>query len=164
MQQFRDTYYYVTQDGRIWSDKSKMFLSPEIGRDGYQRVILHINKKPHMMLLHRIVAECYVPNPDNLPIVNHIDLDKLNCDYRNLEWTTIGGNNKHAIDNGAHRKLSDELNGMSIAVERLENGVWVKYPSSATLARKLGIDRSSITKAIKNGHNVRGCKVRYANS
>ena len=161
MRQFRNTYYYVTSCGKVWSEKSKKFMKPEIGKDGYQRLVLYINGKPLMMLLHRIVAECYISNPDNLPIVNHKDTIKLHCYYKNLEWATTSYNNKHAIDNGLHRKLSDGLNGMAKGIEVLEDGIWVYYEASSTLARKLGIDRSTVTKALKKGYKVKGCEVRY---
>jgi len=51
-----------------------------------------------MHLLHRLIATAFIPNPKNLPVVNHLDGDKLNNKVSNLEWTTIGDNTRHAIN------------------------------------------------------------------
>lgn len=163
MIRFRNTYYMVTSCGKIWSEFSKKFLSPSVNnKDGYKRIVLSIDGKPTMMLLHRVVAECYVPNPENKDIVNHKDGIKAHCWSGNLQWSTTSENNKHAIDNNLHSRLSDDKNGMSRAIEYLENGVWVKYGSSSTLARKLGVHRSTITKSCKGvTHSLKGSHVRY---
>ena len=163
MERFRDTYYLVTTCGKVWSEKSKKFLKPyKNGKDGYYRVSLNIGGKRYTMLLHRVVAECYLPNINKYPVVNHRDCDKSHCWKGNLEWSTTSHNNKHAIDNGLHRKLSDGLNGMSKKIECFEGDKWVEYPSSATLARKLGVHRSSVTLALRGKQSaICGFKVRY---
>ena len=53
-----------------------------------------------LFLVHRLLAEQFIPNPDNLPFVNHIDGDKGNCSLDNLEWCTSTHNNQHAFDTG----------------------------------------------------------------
>lgn len=52
-------------------------------------------KKKTMHRIHRLVAEAFIPNPDNLPIVNHLDEQPWNNDYRNLEWCTTKHNNSY---------------------------------------------------------------------
>ena len=79
--------YAVTEDGKVWSYKRKKFLSPGISR-GYLIVELHKAGKTEMRLVHRLVAETYLNNSDNLPQVNHKDENRLNNNVTNLEWCT----------------------------------------------------------------------------
>lgn len=80
--------YAATQDGRIWSYKNKKFLKP-CGEDrNYQ--IVSINDKS--VYVHRLVAQAWLPNPDNLPEVNHKDSNKANNAVDNLEWCTHADN------------------------------------------------------------------------
>lgn len=78
--------YAATEDGRIWSYRRKKFLKPGKGKDGYLYVILCKDGKPKTYRIHRLVAETYLPNPLNLPQVNHLDEDKTNNALPNLEW------------------------------------------------------------------------------
>lgn len=59
-----------------------------------------LGKKPKKISVHRAVAEAFVDNPDNLPIVNHLDSNPSNNNHQNLEWTTVKGNVAHAIKSG----------------------------------------------------------------
>lgn len=56
--------------------------------------------KSKQLRIHRVVAQAFVPNPYNKPHVNHIDCDKFNNHYTNLEWVTAAENNAHARKNG----------------------------------------------------------------
>ena len=78
--------YGVTSCGRVWSYRNEMFLKPRITKDGYLKVKLCKNGKMKHICVHRLVAEAYIPNTDNLPQVNHKDECKTNNCLRNLEW------------------------------------------------------------------------------
>jgi uncharacterized HNH endonuclease L245 len=67
---------------------------------GYKQCNLYKDGKKKYVRVHRLVAELFVPNPNNLPQVNHIDGNKLNNHYTNLEWVNNSQNTKHAFDNG----------------------------------------------------------------
>jgi hypothetical protein len=67
---------------------------------GYQGVTLTKNKKRYSKKVHRLVAEAFIPNPENKSQINHIDCNKKNNCVDNLEWNTQSENLKHAFKNG----------------------------------------------------------------
>lgn len=84
--------YSITRDGRVYSHKSKKFLSPTDNGSGYLGLILCVDGKPFHEYIHRLVAETYIPNPQNLPEINHKDENKANNTVENLEWCTSAYN------------------------------------------------------------------------
>lgn len=82
--------YYITEDGKIYSSIQNKWLKTRISR-GYPVVNLQMKTK----YIHRLVAETFIPNPDNLPVVNHKDENKLNSSVDNLEWCTYKYNNNY---------------------------------------------------------------------
>ena len=81
--------YLVYDNGDVYSTKSNVYLRPgkSANRNDKQKhlhVVLCKDGKTTKKYVHRLVAEAFVPNPDNLPIVDHIDNDPTNNDYRNL--------------------------------------------------------------------------------
>lgn len=66
----------------------EIIMKPEICTFDYPCVFLRKNYTKKTKLIHRLVAEAFIPNPDNLPVVNHKDEDKTNCHVDNLEWCT----------------------------------------------------------------------------
>lgn len=92
--------YDITNDGRVisWKWGRQKVLKPS-KRNGYNYISLS-NGVGLKTYIHRLVAESFIPNPDNLPCINHKDGDKLNNNVENLEWCTYSHNNQHAFDNG----------------------------------------------------------------
>ena len=93
-----NSFIDVCEDGTIKSH-SKV-IKGEICNNGYRRVHVSNNGKDCKFLVHRIVAETFIPNPKNLPCVNHKDGNKLNCSVDNLEWCSYGENLSHAFRTG----------------------------------------------------------------
>lgn len=93
--------YAATSCGKIWSYKRNKFLSVCGEKDNYQVVNLFDNGDNKTCYVHRLVAMAYLPNPDNLPEVNHIDRHKDNNNLNNLEWCT----RKYNISYRDYRKL-----------------------------------------------------------
>ena len=90
--------FLINKDGDILNKTTNSHLKPYIHKSGYLVVSLPLGKrgKVKTIRLHKAVAETFLPNPNNLPIVHHKDEDKLNCTLLNLEWTTAKENtNKH---------------------------------------------------------------------
>jgi hypothetical protein len=77
-----------------YKQKGKI-LKRKINTSGYLYVDLWKDKRPHTIVVHRLVAMAFIPNPDNLPEVNHIDEDKTNPVVTNLEWVTKSENMRH---------------------------------------------------------------------
>ena len=78
--------YAVTSCGKVWSYQSKKFLKPMVATNGYFYVNLYKEGQHKHYNIHRLVATAYLPNPENLPQVNHKDECKTNNCLQNLEW------------------------------------------------------------------------------
>ena len=93
--------YQISNYGNVKSldyhrtGESKL-LSPVLKKTGYYQVNLYLNGQYCSKRIHKLVAEAFLENPDNLPVVNHIDGDKTNNHVSNLEWCTISHNTWHA--------------------------------------------------------------------
>lgn len=87
--------YEVRPNGEVINTKTGRVLKSLKDTSGYLKVCLCKNGKPKMFLIHRLVAETFIPNPDNLPCVNHKDEDKTNNWATNLEWCTHKYNNNY---------------------------------------------------------------------
>lgn len=101
MKQYKDTPYFITEDGRLFRDGKE--LSTSLTNKGYKNLKLSLNGIRKHLAVHRAVAEIYVPNPNNLPQVDHLDGNKLNNHYTNLEWVTNQENRDRALENGLHK-------------------------------------------------------------
>ncbi len=78
--------YLIYDDGKIWSNQSNRFIKPFIMNKGYQMIRLYDNKVLKRYTIHRLVAQHYLPNPNNFPQVDHIDRNKTNNNVNNLRW------------------------------------------------------------------------------
>lgn len=83
--------YGITSCGKVYNFKKGAFLKGRVRKDGYLEY--HIQGK--YLLAHRLVAEAYIPNPDNLPTVDHIDQIKKHNYVNNLRWATTDTQNKN---------------------------------------------------------------------
>ena len=90
--------YEITRNGEVINKHTGHVLKPQPNGKGYLRVSI----SKHLCFVHRLVAEQYIPNPDNLPQVNHIDGNKLNNCVENLEWVSNLDNRAHAVKNHLH--------------------------------------------------------------
>ena len=80
--------YQVSNTGKVRSLKNNLILKQQCDRYGYFRVILYKNSKMSNKLVHRLVAEAFIPNPEKFNIVNHKDENPKNNNFSNLEWCT----------------------------------------------------------------------------
>ena len=109
--------YTITNDGRVWSIKKKKWLKTfeniiknRTNDQPYLRIALYkkegIRKK---IMVHRLVGLAYLDNPESKPFINHINGNKHDNRFKNLEWVTTKENSHHASRNNLNfKKLSDE--------------------------------------------------------
>jgi len=96
-----ENLYLASFDGRIWSIRRNKWMKLSIsGSDRqYLQVCLSKNNKTKYFGVHRLIASVWIPNPNNLPQVNHIDENPLNNCVDNLEWCTAQYNNNYGTRN-----------------------------------------------------------------
>lgn len=109
---WRDVVWYewLYQVSNLWRVKSlnyrhtwKHWLLVDCDNRWYRKVFIYKNKIPKNFLIHRLVAEAFIPNTDKKPQINHIDWDKANNKLYNLEWSTNSENIKHAFQKLWHK-------------------------------------------------------------
>ena len=108
--------YKITKDGKVWSKRSKIFLKLTLC-NGYYFIHLRSNGKGKHISINRLVAQTFIPNPDNKPYVNHINCDKTDNRVENLEWVTQKENCKAHDKQISHprRVIQMDLDGNVIA-------------------------------------------------
>lgn len=145
--------YQVSNLGRVKRSKGKYMKSERIlmlfiNTPGYLQVMLCKNNKCKKFTVHRLVANAFIPNPENKPQVNHIDEDKTNNKVSNLEWVTAKENVNHGTRN---ERSSKKIKAIDIA-----NGEWNDYKSISECARELGLHQSSISICLKGKRKTSG--------
>lgn len=153
-----DGYYQVSNMGRVrsvdrivngrWGDtfRKGIVLKQKTNNKGYKMVDLHKDGKPKTYQVHRLVAESFIPNPNNNPIINHKDENKLNNHVDNLEFCTQSYN----INYGTRNERSAEKNTnhpsrSKPVLQFTKDGEFVaEYPSVAEAHRHTGIYQNNI--------------------
>lgn len=128
--------YAVTEEGQIWSYRSKKFLKQRKRKDGYCDVCLSKDNKKTTLSVHRITAMTYIPNPNNLPQVGHRDETRDNNCVDNLYWTDAKENSNTPL----HIERVKKAQCKSIIC--VESGK--VYPSAKAASIELGINHSHI--------------------
>lgn len=144
--------YQVSNSGKVRSLRRNIILKSRITRKGYERVVLRTNNIPKDYYIHRLVANAFIPNPDNLPQVNHKDENKTNNCVDNLEWCT----QKYNINYGtgiARRIQLFNTNGKCYkpVLQYTLEGIFIKeWKSIIDVQRNLGFCQSHISACCRN--------------
>lgn len=132
--------YEITKDGKVINKRNGKVVKPQPNGKGYLRV--SIGGK--LQFVHRLVAEKYIPNPQNKEQVNHKDGNKWNNSVDNLEWTTNDENRKHAVKNRLHLCGEDcpwsVLTKSDVEFIRSNHGMTINE-----LCEKFNVHRSTIS-------------------
>lgn len=142
---------YITPSGKVYTDYGNNKFYPKSSfvnkHNGYLYIGLNgIDGKAFQRRLHRVVAETYLPNPDNLPIVMHKDNNKANPELENLKWGTVAENTKAAFDAGLAQNDIGFGDSQSIEVIQLDMNLNIIniYGSISEASRATGIGKTGI--------------------
>lgn len=133
--------YQVNQWGEVYSLYTGKILKYSLSADGYKQYNLYKNKKNYIMTAHRAVALAFIPNPENLPAINHKDENKENCYYENLEWCSYSYNNKY---NDLHIRIAQKNSNTTFQYNK-DGSLVETYASSKEAARKNGFNDGCIS-------------------
>lgn len=150
--------YQVSNLGRVLSNGRKCvtrIMKAQRNTKGYYYVNLFKYGKRTPVLIHRLVAETFIPNIENKGTVNHIDGNKLNNSVNNLEWNTCSENIKHAYANG----LKQAVRSKKIIQKSIDGSVVKIWNSIREAARGIGVHQTSLQKCCKNpSYTIKGYK------
>lgn len=146
--------YLVTENGEIYSlpkrtRKCKMKLTQTKQSNGYLRVDLCRNGEIKRKLVHRLVAEAYLPNYENKPQVNHINGIKYDNRLENLEWNTASENQLHAVNSGL-RSAKGSKNSQSKLNERQVIAIRKSKKSLKELSNEYSVSMTTISEIRNN--------------
>lgn len=139
---------------RSWEEHP---LKCGIDGSGYFRTNLAKNGVNKTVKVHRIVAEAFIPNPLNLPQVNHKDGNKQNNSVKNLEWCSASENQKHAFRMGL-KSVDGELNPSHKLTKDQVEYIRIHYIprhcefGTTALGKRFGVHRKTISRIINNQH------------
>lgn len=159
IEEFRDVpgyegTYEVSNLGRI--RRNEKILRPIKNKDGYLLVNLCKNGIMRKARIHRLVAYAFIPNPQNLPCINHKDEDKTNNAVNNLEWCTYEYNTNYGTRNErAGEKISEKLSKPVLQFD-LNGSIIKEWPSTIKVEEELGINQGSISHCCLGHRNSAG--------
>jgi hypothetical protein len=143
--------YEVSNLGRVRSllntrqnkNVSSKILKINLNHKGYPIVTLVKNCKYKGKSIHRLVAEAFIENPNNLPHVNHIDGNKLNNNVSNLEWISNTDNIRHAFRNGLFKR-----GGKIVLMYSLSGEFMGEFDILSDVTKKFGVESGNITRVL----------------
>lgn len=158
--------YQISNLGRVksfrksskYGSPKEYFLKPTTRDNGYCNVTLYGKNGRHKFLVHRLVAQAFIPNPNNLPQVNHKDENPMNNEVDNLEWCTNEYNNAY----GTARIRMVETKSHPIEQIALDGKVVAIYRSTRIASELLGINRGTLKDAVRKNVHCKGYFWRYS--
>lgn len=146
------------QNGTVNHHIEEKILVPIVNNGGYLYVNLYKNGKMKNMLVHRLVAMAFIPNPENKPQVNHLDEVKTNNVVENLEWCSAqenanyGTRTARVVQNNKYPKLGDSPIAKSVFCEELNK----TFDCITSAGKELGVNSVSISQVCKGKRKTAG--------
>lgn len=152
--------YSINEFGEIKNVKKGTILKGGLDTGGYRIVTLRKNNRNYTKTIHRLVAEAFIDNPDNLPCVNHKDENKQNNKVENLEWCTYQYNNTY----GTFLKRRSESRYKKVAQYDLQGNLLNIFNGITIAAKETKTKGSNISLVCKGKRNqAGGYKWKYVN-
>lgn len=149
--------YQISNMGRVKSlnyrrtGKEKILEGYDNGK-GYLRVNLRKEGNRKQYLVHQLVSQAFIPNPYNLPCINHKNEIKSDNCVQNLEWCDYSYNNSY---NDKAKKAGKKISKPVIGINKV-SGLIVEFPSVREASRQIGINQGSITKCCQGKEKSAG--------
>lgn len=165
---YEEQYYLDPETMQVVNKKTGRSLKVGSDKNGYPEVKLCKNNVETHKSLHRLFAEVYIPNPDNLPDVNHKDETRTNYSLDNLEWCTEKYNQNYGTVNQRRgQKISEakkgipqpwvaELKGKPVIGKNVITGEEVYFPSANAANRAMGLADGGVEKALRGKQKTAG--------
>lgn len=135
--------YTIDTNGVVFNERSQRPVKLQVGETGYAYAMLYNNNNMKRAIVHRLVAKAFVPNPENLPCVNHKDENKLNNTSENLEWCDHRYNNTYGK---APTHMAINARKKSVFQYSKAGELIAEYESASQAERITGIKQSNIAK------------------
>ena len=149
--------YLISNEGQVFSKFTREEKILTNRDDGYQVVVLSKNNKSESYYIHRLVATAFIPNPENLPEVNHKDGNKSNNIVDNLEWVTTSDNILHSYEALKRVRPKDySPKRQKIAMLDDKGNILKTYPSMREAERQLNLSNGVISKGLQNDWKTNG--------
>ena len=147
-----ETNYSISEDGQVRNDKTGRILSNSL-QNGYYSIRLSIrpNVGKHFRI-NRLVAQAFIPNPDNKPFVNHIDGDKTNNNISNLDWVSPSENSFHAYQTG----LRTGNRTKAICQYNLDGDLMMMYSSMSEAEHETKVSHTKISEVCQGRRRTAG--------
>lgn len=138
-------YYVIGRDGSVWSNYGFHWTKLALRlKRGYNVILLHNNNQLEYIRVHRLLAEAFIPNPDNLPCVLHYNDIRSDNRIENLRWGTQKENSADAIRNGKLKSIPQQIRNEIRQVKKDNPKV-----SGYALSKHFGVSRKAVYKILK---------------
>lgn len=141
---------YITPTGKVYKDyNNNMFFPKSVfanKNNGYLYCNITYREGQKQRRVHILVAEAFLENPNNFPIVMHKDNDKTNCNIENLKWGTVSENTKQAVQDGllVNKKGWEDSQSIPVVAFNMEKEFIDKYGSVSEASRELNVTKTTI--------------------
>lgn len=138
--------YQISSMGRVKSLNFKLtgkeqIMSLKVNKYGYKQILLYKDKKYKTFLIHRLVAQAFIPNPENKPEIDHINTNKTDNRVENLRWATSKENKNNPITIEKYKNCSS----IPVLQFTLDGELVRKWDSATQAERELGFIQSNIS-------------------
>lgn len=161
--------YGVCKDGFVCNKDGHILTNKKGDKSGHQAVCLYKDGKRYYKYVHRLVAETFIPNPNDLPVVRHLNDDVYDNRVENLAWGTQKDNHNDAVRNGTFKPFDDEARQKMIETVRrpvrvidIQTGEYEDFYSLNEACRQKHLQQSNAWKVLRSERrSVSGYRLEY---